>query len=60
MQEQSSVEATWAKNGSLPARYWMGLVRNGTSATSNFSSVWAPSKLLATNIFTDLPYYTHW
>ena len=54
------MEATWAKNGSLPARYWMGLVRNGTSATSNFSSVWAPSKLLATNIFTDLPYYTHW
>ncbi len=54
------MEAAFAQSGSLVAQYWLGMTRNGTTATSSFSSVWEPAKLLAANIYSDLPYYAHW
>jgi hypothetical protein len=60
LQAQSFVEAAFAQSGSLVAQYWLGLTRSGTTATSNFSSVWEPLKPLAANIYSDAPYYAHW
>jgi hypothetical protein len=59
-QEQSFVEAAFAQSGSLVAQYWLGLTRSGTTATSSFSSVWEPTKPLASNVYSDAPYYAHW
>jgi hypothetical protein len=59
-QEQSFVEAAFAKNGTLVAQYWLGLARNGTAATSSFYSVWEPARALVANIYSDAPYYAHW